>query len=380
MVFFNSVDIIIFSLLILAVIIAHSLHRKESLSLSGRYRILLAASIFVILLCDLVPRFGFPPRWSGTYGVRYFFIFTYLLLQPLPVSLGLMYLFSLFRERRFTPGQHLLFLIPLFAGAVAMGYSLFTGFIFSLDGDNVYHRGPGMIVFAVINYSYIIPSAGLLIHYRDIIKRRTLLTVLLYTLIPCLGSFLQLRFYGIITAWPSFTLALLIVYLFLESRRSDRDYLTGLLNRQSFDARIHCRMEQYAKRGPFALIVVDLDKFKSINDQFGHDRGDEVLQAAGRILSQSLSAADTVARYGGDEFVIILETESESIVERVLQRIDHNVDAWNDSGENPFALSLSAGYGIYDPEVHRGFQDLFQQADGAMFESKKGNSKNPSRV
>lgn len=372
--FYNSVDISIYSVLILAVIIVHSISKTESLSLSGRYRILLALSIGAILLCDILASIHYPTDWSGTHLLKYLLFYVYFLLQPLPVSLGLMYLFSLFREKRFSVFQHFLFLIPVLVGSILMAVSLFTNFVFYIDADNIYHRGPGMFIFGIINYSYIIPSAGLVIYYRDRIKRRTLLSVIAFTMIPFIGSFLQLCYYGIITAWPSFTLALLIIYLFLESRKTDRDYLTGLLNRQSFEARVYGRIAQYDKKGAFTLVVADLDKFKQINDQLGHEKGDEVLQAAADILSQSLSASDTVARFGGDEFIMILETNSSNTVDKILARIDQNIGKWNHENDNSPMLSLSAGYAMYDPAKHQGYEDLFRQADMAMFEKKDSST------
>ena len=368
--FYNSIDIIFFSCIILLVIIIHALINRENLQLSARYRTILAFIILVILLCDLVSRIHFPMDKQTEHIFRYILNFVYLVLQPLPVSLGLMYLFSLFREKRYSRSLLLIFLIPFFAGCAVMIYSIFTGFVFFIDENNIYHRGPGMFVFAITNYSFIIPSAWLVFHHRDIIKRQTILIIIAYSIIPTLGSLLQLLFYGIITAWPSFAVALFIIFIFIEGRRSDRDYLTGLLNRQSFDARIHGRIEQYNRKGSFSFVVIDLDKFKTINDTYGHDKGDEVLQTVGGILTHSVSVSDTVARYGGDEFVIIIESADKKIVENILERIDRNLSAWNDKNGNTFVLSLSAGYVIYDPGIHKGFEDLFRHADSIMFDVK----------
>ncbi len=369
--YYNYIDIHIFSILLLLIIIIHTYRYNGDLSLSARYRTWLAFTILIISLLDILSRSDLPIGGNTLHKIKFAVNFAYLSIQSLPVSLGLLYLFSLFREKRFSLPSHLLFLLPFFAGCVLMVYSLFTDYVFYIDGANVYHRGPGMFIFAIINYSFILPALGLVIYYRDTIKKQTLLTVLIYTLIPCIGSLLQLLFYGIITAWPSFSIALLIIYLFLESRRSDRDYLTGLWNRQSFETRIYSRMEQYTRKGPFALVVIDLNKFKNINDTYGHDKGDEILQTAGTILDHSLSASDTLARYGGDEFVIILETEETQIVKKVLDRINRNIEDWNRTSNNPFTLSLSAGYEIFNPDIHRDYDELFQRADEMMFRNKK---------
>lgn len=368
---FNTLDLYLFSILLLAGIIAHTLARREPLPLSAIYRTALSVGIILIMALDGAARLplSLPPDTLRT--VRYILNFSYLLLQPLPVSLGLMYLFSLFRERPFSPGATILFMLPVLAGAALMAYSLGTGFIFTVDSSGSYHRGPGMFLFAVINYSFILPSTALVIHYRDRIKRCTLISVIAFTLLPCAGSLAQLLSYGTVTAWPSFALAVAITNLFLEGRRSDRDYLTGLLNRQSFDALVHRRIAAFDSRGGFTLVVADLDRFKDINDRFGHDFGDEVLQEAASILSHSISDSDAVACYGGDEFVIILETVDGEVSSRVLARIEGNFERRNRNAPVGLSLSVSAGAAVYDPARHGEFSDLFKEADGKMFEAKR---------
>lgn len=267
--------------------------------------------------------------------------------------------------------MHLFFLLPFFVGLAAIIYSAFSGFIFYIDDLNRYHRGPGMFIYAITNYSFAIPAFGLILHYRDRIKRRTLLTVIAYTVIPYIGSFFQLRHYGIITAWPSFTLAIFITYIFLEVKNNEQDYLTGLLNRHYFEIYIYNRISQFPKKGPFTLIVLDLNEFKTINDKFGHKTGDEFLQATGTILSRSVAVQDTIARYGGDEFVIILETAYSSVTETVLKRIEDNIRRWNEKRTEDISLSLSAGYAVYAPEKHADYSDLFMEADEKMFKNKK---------
>lgn len=372
---YNSIDIFIYSIIVLLVIVIHGLVHYKNLQLSSRYRMLLALSILVILILDLFSRVPLPFSKNTVYYTKYYLNFVYFIFQPLPISLGLMFLFSLFTEKRFSVKYHLLILIPFFAGCAIMIYSFFTGFVFYIDDNNVYHRGPGTIFFAVTNYSYIVPSFWFVIHNRDKIKRQIILIITSFTVIPAVGSFLQLCFYGIVTAWPSFVLALLIIFIFVEGRRSDRDYLTGLLNRQSFDARIHIRIDQYNRRGSFTFVVIDLNKFKVINDTYGHAAGDEVLQSVSLILSHSISMSDIAARYGGDEFVLLLELTDKHTVKKIISRIEKNLDAWNVKSEKPFAVSLSAGFAVYNPDVHNGFDGLFKEADSMMFKEKNKKSK-----
>lgn len=373
--FYNTIDILFFSFIILVIIISYSLVCYNNLQLAAKYRMFMAVSILVIVVLDFLSRIEFPFSKSVNHVILYIVNYVYFVLQPLPVCIGMMYFFSLFSEKRFSMRYYFILLLPFIAGCIVMIYSLFTDFVFYIDDNNMYNRGPGVLVYSFANYFYIIPALYVLIKHRDKVKRQILLVIIIYTLIPLVGSLAQLLNYGIITAWPAFTIALLLGFIFLERRKTERDYLTGLLNRQSFDVKAYSRIEQYDKKGSFALIVIDLNKFKFINDEFGHAEGDNVLQDAALILAHSISTSDIIARYGGDEFVILLETANAETVEKIIERIHHNFALWNIKKNLPFSLSLSAGYAIYDPKKHKDFSCLFDNADEMMFKMKEVSHK-----
>jgi diguanylate cyclase (GGDEF)-like protein len=106
-------------------------------------------------------------------------------------------------------------------------------------------------------------------------------------------------------------------HLLDESRR---DPLTGLANRVLLRERLE---ELLAARTPVAVIFCDLDRFKQINDTYGHAVGDEVLRATGRCLAEALRDADVVARIGGDEFVVVAAGVDQADAPKLLERIDH---------------------------------------------------------
>lgn len=149
------------------------------------------------------------------------------------------------------------------------------------------------------------------------------------------------------------------------------DNLTGLANRALMEDRITQAIE-HAKRYDFmvAVLLVDLDRFKPINDSFGHSAGDEVLKAIGKRLKDSVRASDTVARIGGDEFVAVLDQlQGQEDAARVAQTISRAL------GE-PFmvqgrALGISASIGLALFPAHASdAQSLIQHADKAMYVAK----------
>lgn len=149
------------------------------------------------------------------------------------------------------------------------------------------------------------------------------------------------------------------------------DALTGLPNRNLLDDRLTLALAQARRSGNrVAVCLIDLDGFKPINDHLGHKAGDEVLQEVARRLEESLREGDTVARWGGDEFVLLLnnitETDQlEDIMNRVLQTIADSFRVGNG-----LKLSASIGVSIYPGNAGDPFS-LFKHADEAMYRAKK---------
>ncbi len=128
------------------------------------------------------------------------------------------------------------------------------------------------------------------------------------------------------------------------SRAARIDPLTGLLNRRAFMARLQEEKIRYLRSGrPFCLAMADIDHFKKINDTYGHSAGDEILREIARTIEQSLRSQDTVCRWGGEEFMILLpETRLEGgrhVAEKLRRRVSegHFLPA---AGNRPVTISL----------------------------------------
>ena len=154
--------------------------------------------------------------------------------------------------------------------------------------------------------------------------------------------------------------------------RGLEDALTGLPNRLLFNDRLHNVLLEAERSGEsFAVLFVDLDRFKSINDALGHATGDQVLLAAGRRLRASVRAYDTVARYAGDEFTVILrQIVQRDDVHRIADKIVRLMEAplaLPDGSE--IAVTASIGLSVY-PDDATSAEQLLQHADMAMYSSK----------
>jgi diguanylate cyclase (GGDEF)-like protein/PAS domain S-box-containing protein len=152
------------------------------------------------------------------------------------------------------------------------------------------------------------------------------------------------------------------------------DPLTHLPNRMLFRDRVQQAITQ-AKRtqSKLALMFIDLDGFKAVNDMHGHNNGDSLLQQVAERMRLCVRAGDTVARLGGDEFTVLLrEIKGEGSIERVAQKLlDIAAQPYDLGSAQPASVSFSIGISVY-PEDGDNFDALLSRADHAMYEAKQG--------
>ncbi len=150
------------------------------------------------------------------------------------------------------------------------------------------------------------------------------------------------------------------------------DQLTGLHNRRGFmEAAETHRGGKRRPREPFAVIFFDLDRFKEINDRFGHDEGDRALIALAEILAATFRSSDLTGRMGGDEFVALADGADGPIVDQLLLRFEAKLRQWNAESGKEWQLRSSYGYALYDPSAPLDFEELLKRADEAMYEAKR---------
>jgi diguanylate cyclase (GGDEF)-like protein/PAS domain S-box-containing protein len=150
------------------------------------------------------------------------------------------------------------------------------------------------------------------------------------------------------------------------------DELTGLCNRRAFLSLASHQLTVARRTGrPVALFFVDLDGLKEINDDLGHDHGDEALRESGVILRESFRGSDIIARLGGDEFAVLaLDTDAQR-VDAAVARLLSRVDQLNERDGRRFHLSMSIGACVPSPIDSDSLEVLLARADGAMYEEKR---------
>ena len=162
----------------------------------------------------------------------------------------------------------------------------------------------------------------------------------------------------------------------LEALRqlATRDQLTGLLNRREFDRIMAEEAERCRRFGqPLALVMVDIDHFKAVNDTHGHQAGDAVLREIAKTLTGQLRTVDRVARIGGEEFALVLMQTGRSAATEVAQRVVEAVAASPvviESGAS-LRLTISAGVAVLPDDVSW-LELLIGAADRSLFAAKRG--------
>lgn len=153
------------------------------------------------------------------------------------------------------------------------------------------------------------------------------------------------------------------------------DFLTGLRTRGYFEQQLELEFKRAErKQQKFALLMIDIDHFKILNDTFGHHVGDQLLRDVTSILMKDMREVDTVARYGGEEFVIILPETTQTGAVFVAQRLRRAVDQAKFFAGSPHSvqhLTISIGVAVYDTDAQFK-RDLIEFADAALYAAKHG--------
>ena len=156
-------------------------------------------------------------------------------------------------------------------------------------------------------------------------------------------------------------------YIRAIQKISRMDHLTGVLNRRSFDIILKQETERCSRyQNELSVLLIDINKFKSINDTYGHTTGDEVLRDCAKRLKRNVRKVDFVTRYGGDEFAVIMPNTSEDLAVLVKERIRSDIEKNEENGELP-DYSVSIGVHTSGPD---GVFDILEKTDQKLYREK----------
>lgn len=200
------------------------------------------------------------------------------------------------------------------------------------------------------------------------------------------ARYLPQLLYGLITLVVLFNIYLLKQRLVLRRTREElvhqlmytrtveqltlTDPLTKVFNRRYLDEVIAKDVQRADRLGTLlTLVMIDVDDFKDVNTRFGHLMGDRLLNEVANVLRRTFRGSDTIVRYGGDEFLIILESPKEHDGEKALDRLAANIAAWNATNSLDYRMGLTWGVARY--EKGRTIEEVLDEADRKMLAAKK---------
>jgi diguanylate cyclase (GGDEF)-like protein len=181
-------------------------------------------------------------------------------------------------------------------------------------------------------------------------------------------------FFSFVNCIMGLSSCLAVLWLALWSQRHDlhtmafTDPLSGLMNRRGFDEIIEREMRSHRGGEPPVLLLIDIDSFKSINDDYGHQAGDEVIRQVGRVLLANLRAGDTVSRYGGEEFVMLLRDLRLDRAEAIAERLRNQVASIRGLPE-AIGVTVSIGLAVHGPGDTSA--SLLKRSDNALYLAKR---------
>ncbi|MBQ6365915.1 MAG: GGDEF domain-containing protein [Oscillospiraceae bacterium] len=252
--------------------------------------------------------------------------------------------------------------------------SVKTEWIFYIDDKNVYVRGQYFWVQIVGSLSLLLISLVHILFTLLFQRERTDLAVIRkllgFYIIPVIGTFAALPFSGMPGTWTCAAVSIILIYMDDQDGEIVRDSLTGLNNRKTLKKVFAEYVKQASPQKLLCLFMIDLDNFKTINDTQGHPTGDQALVAAAKVLTGSLGSLQAfVARYGGDEFLIMGFFPDETEIRAYMQMLEDRCTAFNREKQPPYVLRFSIGSAVYMPD--ESFEQLVERADSALYEEKR---------
>ncbi len=258
--------------------------------------------------------------------------------------------------------------VPLGAAAVLSVTAPLNGIVFTISEDNIYSRGDLFVLPTALIFFYMLwGTVNVYINRRK--NGRYMIFPAVYFITPIvLGMMVQMFNYGITMSFMGIAIGLTGVYMSTQNESTYIDHLCGVYNRRYYNDFIRSFLNSNQKNPTITGVLIDMDDFKSINDNFGHNTGDEALVKFSAVLRKQMNNIGFAVRYGGDEFILITK-QSEQEAEKVVSGIAEEIEKINASGENKYKLAFS--YGMTTIKADSSSDEFLNAMDKQMYEMKK---------
>lgn len=370
------IDLNLFMAIVCTIIYFSSRRMSESHLIHNRlFRSIIGCVGLLLILESLTWVFDGSMNRTG-FCFNYFVTICLFILTPLPSYLWELYVkCQLFHDTKPLRMDMIVFGIPIVVCLLLTLTTPFTNLMFFFDDVHNYHRGVLYPALAAASLLPVLSSiVSVLIHRKQVTKKYARLLFSVSCAIIA-AALLQIAFYGLTLIWSGITIAILFTYMNIQNDQVYLDHLTGVFNRRQMDIYLTDRIRMSKEGRNFSCILLDLDHFKEVNDKLGHVAGDEALKNASVILKSSIRKNDFLARYGGDEFIIVTDIDDSAALGTLVNRINENALAFSINKNMPYSISFSAGQAVYHPESEWTKEQFIAYVDELMYESKGASNK-----
>jgi len=362
-------EINLFAAIILLIIYVNIRHKKVN-NLCGQmlYMALLVADAILLFLDTCTWVFDGIPTPLLTFLLTISYVLLYI-FAPIICSIWILYVdFLINRDNKRIKKLCLSMIIPILFSTLLSILSAFGNVYFYIDANSIYHRGQYYILPLLLCFSIQAYSIIYIIINRKRIHRPYIRSYLLFSLPPTFGGIIQSMFYGLSLVLPGATLSILFVFINIQNEQMNLDYLTGLFNRRQLDFYLHKLLLHHKSK--IVGIMVDLNSFKSINDSFGHTSGDEALKYCSQILKDTFHHQGFISRFGGDEFVILLEINDENELPYIVEQLRQNLIHFSSTITLPYQIDFSIGAAVYNDNTKMSAHEFLNHIDDLMYQDK----------
>ncbi|MDK2866587.1 MAG: hypothetical protein PWP51_1480 [Clostridiales bacterium] len=318
---------------------------------------------------------GDPRPWMR--HVMYASTILYYIFNPLICLLWVMYAdFKIYESKYGLLRRLRFYVVPATISTILSLTTIKTGYYFVIDANNHYIRGEGFSVMAVLALIYLLYAVWMSVN--DMIRNGwgvsgdINITLLIFPVIVIASVLIQIRYFGLSIIWVCTMLACTSVYIKTQNAQISTDYLTGAYNRRRLDQHLKRRIRMRRQNRLLFAVIIDIDAFKRINDNYGHVEGDRALVKVSEILQKTSKRSEAfVARLGGDEFIIVGERSHQDEIAVFIERLQMNLATHNQMHPAPYPLALSIGYAVFqDGDT---IDSFLAAADQAMYQQKQAH-------
>lgn len=362
----------LFSLLILLLIYLN-VHRQSDTYFNEQklFLVLLYCNALILILdsfmwiLDGVPGSGITAALSAVTTVYY-------ILNPVICMVWSVYAdYQIHRNSERNKRITFIMSIPILVYAIAVIISNYNNLFFYIDKYNHYHRGNYFILVAMFCYAYLLYSLISIILSQRKFKNENFIPMLVFAFPPIIGGFIQYTFYGVSVIWSCITLSILILFIKIQNKQLYMDHLTQVYNRRQLDYYLKEKITKCTEKTQFTGAMIDINNFKQINDQYGHAAGDAALVYLSHILKKTFPQNTFIARYGGDEFVIIMDVNEKVSINQYIGVLRDNMNNFNLKNIVPYSLEISIGCDFYDTGSNMNDCEFLNHIDNLMYLEKE---------